>query len=260
MSLEEIPTTKEDFKKKEKEWLGFERALNFIGLKGSDVLERIKRGQPPYRCERTQRHRCDIAYQQVLRTGRRGEGSPPSRILTAVKSKAKRPDSPPRRKERQEHEKATSSRTEKKEKESRKSTKKEKKPPISTSPGPCTGECKEIIQEGQNWDRCELTCKVEEDHASKDCRCKEHMSKEKRKDDKDPILEAAKKETRFKFHLRGKETIEEEKNELTAQDERRIKAEFDKANKEAAKATEAYEKMLMAKTSALKPAKTTKED
>ena len=174
MPLEEIPTNKEEFKKKEKEWLGFERALNNIGLKKEEVLERIKSGLRPYRSEREQRQRCDIVYQQVLRTGIRRDVSPPTRILTAVKSMARKPDSSSRREERKESEKATSSRIEKK---SHKSTKKEEKPPMSTSPGPCTGECKEIIPEGPNWERCGFTCKVEKDHASKDCRCKEHMFK-----------------------------------------------------------------------------------
>jgi hypothetical protein len=35
---------KEDYKKKEKEWLGFEGALNKIGLNKEEVLDRIKKG------------------------------------------------------------------------------------------------------------------------------------------------------------------------------------------------------------------------
>ena len=98
------------------------------------------------------------------------------------------------------------------------------------------------------------------EHASKDCRCKGHEKKEKRTEERDPILEAAKRETRFKPPIRSWGTIEEEKNKLTAQEERRIKAEFDKAQQEAQKTKEAYEKMLKAKKSALKPVKKTKED
>ncbi|MFN9943973.1 MAG: hypothetical protein ACK56I_31320, partial [bacterium] len=78
--------------------------------------------------------------------------------------------------------------------------------------------------------------------------------------EKDPIVEQAKRETRFKPPTRSYEMIKEEKNEISAQEERRIKAEFDKAQLEADKKREAYEKMLQAKKSALKPIKTTKED
>ena len=49
MPLEDIPTTNEDFRKKEKEWTGFERALNKIGLNKEEVLNRIKKGLPSYK-------------------------------------------------------------------------------------------------------------------------------------------------------------------------------------------------------------------
>ena len=39
--LEDIPTTREDFRKQEKEWLGFEKALYKIGLNKDEVLDRI---------------------------------------------------------------------------------------------------------------------------------------------------------------------------------------------------------------------------
>ena len=39
MPFEDIPTTKEDFRKKEKEWTGFERALNKMGLNKEEVLD-----------------------------------------------------------------------------------------------------------------------------------------------------------------------------------------------------------------------------
>jgi len=145
MPFEDIPTSKEDFRKKEKEELGFERALYKIGLNKDEVLDRIKRGLLPYKSEKEQRRKCEEVYRKAIWTGRKREVSPPPRILTAVKSKAKKPDSSFRKEERKEREKATSSRIEKKDKESYKSTKKEEKPPMSTSPGPCTGECKEII-------------------------------------------------------------------------------------------------------------------
>ena len=80
--------------------------------------------------------------------------SPPPRIMTAAKSKTKRPDEQPKVEERRRtKEKATSSKLEKKEKDSSKTKMKEVKPPMSTSPGPCTGECKEICQEGSKWER-----------------------------------------------------------------------------------------------------------
>jgi hypothetical protein len=37
MFFEDSPTTKEDYKKKEKEWTGFERALSKIGLNKEEV-------------------------------------------------------------------------------------------------------------------------------------------------------------------------------------------------------------------------------
>jgi hypothetical protein len=48
MFLEDVPTTREEYKTKEKEWLGFERALNKIGLDKDEVLHRIKKGLPPH--------------------------------------------------------------------------------------------------------------------------------------------------------------------------------------------------------------------
>ena len=37
MFFEDIPTTRKDYKKKEKEWPGFERALSKIGLQKEEV-------------------------------------------------------------------------------------------------------------------------------------------------------------------------------------------------------------------------------
>ena len=54
MPFEDIPTTKEDCRKKEKEWTGFERALNKIGLNKEEVLDRIKRGLLPYKSKEEQ--------------------------------------------------------------------------------------------------------------------------------------------------------------------------------------------------------------
>ena len=54
-------------------------------------------------------------------------------------------------------EKATSSKPEKTEQDPTKRKVKIAKPPMSTSPGPCTGECKEICQEGPKWEVCGLT-------------------------------------------------------------------------------------------------------
>ena len=142
---------------------------------------------------------------------------------------------------------------------------KEVKPPMSTSPGPCTGECKEICQEGPKWERCGLTCKVQKEHVSKDCRCKRHEKKErsegtKAKPNADPILEACRRETRFRPPIQSQETIEEEKRKYTAQEEKRLKEEFDKAQHQAQKTKEAYEKMLKEKKSTLKPVKKPAED
>jgi hypothetical protein len=110
MPFEDIPTSKEDFRRKEKEWLGFERALYKIGLTKDEVLDRIKKGLLPYKNEKEQRRKCEEVYQKAIWTGRKREVSPPPRILTAVKSKARKPDSSSRREDRKESESATSSR------------------------------------------------------------------------------------------------------------------------------------------------------
>jgi len=199
MPFEDIPTTKEDFRKKEKEWTGFERALNKIGLDKEEVLDRIKKGLLPYKSEKEQRRKCDEVYQKATWTGRKRDVSPPPRIMTAAKTKTKRPDDKPKEDERRRtKEKATSSKPEKTEKESYKPKTKEVKPPMSTSPGPCTGECKEICQEGPKWERCGMTCKVQTEHVSKDCRCKRHEKKDRVEEETikpiiDPILEACRK-------------------------------------------------------------------
>ena len=161
--------------------------------------------------------------------------------MTAAKSKTKRQDEQPKAEERRRtKEKATSSKPEKREQESSKTKMKEVKPPMSTSPGPCAGECKEICQEGPKWERCGLTCKVQKEHASKDCRCKRHERKERSDEEKpkpntDPILEACRRETRFRAPIQSQEMIEEEKKNHTAQEERRPKEEFDKAQHQAQK-------------------------
>ena len=65
MFIEDIPTTKENYKKKEKEWLGFERALTKIGLDKDDVLDRIKRGLPPYKNKEDQKRKCEKVYKET---------------------------------------------------------------------------------------------------------------------------------------------------------------------------------------------------
>ena len=74
---------------------------------------------------------------------------------------------------------------------------------MSNSPRPCTRECREICQAGPKWEECRLTCEVQEEHVSKDCRCKINEKKEwkettKFKPPTDTTLEEFKKETRFK--------------------------------------------------------------
>ena len=224
MPFEDIPTTNEDFKKKEKEWIGFDRALYKIGLNKEEVLDRIKRGLLPYKSKEEQRRKCDEVYRKATWTGRKRDVSPPPRIMTAAKTKIRRPDDQPKEEERRRtKEKATSSKTkesykpkrtkEKTEKESYKPKMKEVKPPMSTSPGPCAGECKEICQEGPKWERCGMTCKVQKEHASKDCRCKRHEKRDRIEEETtkpiiDPILEACRKESRFKVPIQSRETIE----------------------------------------------------
>ena len=45
MFLKNIPTTIEDFEKKEKGWLGFEKALKIKGLDVDTVRKRLKKGK-----------------------------------------------------------------------------------------------------------------------------------------------------------------------------------------------------------------------
>ena len=89
MQFEDIPTTKEDFKKKEKEWIGFDRALYKIGLNKEEVLDRIKRGLLPYKSKEEQRRKCDEVYRKAIRTRRKREVSPPPRIMTAARQRPK---------------------------------------------------------------------------------------------------------------------------------------------------------------------------
>ena len=65
MFLEDIPRTKDDYRKKEKDWIGFERALNKIGL-DEEVLDRIKRGLPPYKDREEQWRRCEKVYKDIV--------------------------------------------------------------------------------------------------------------------------------------------------------------------------------------------------
>ena len=96
MFLEDIPTTREDFRKKEKEWLGFERALYKIGLNKDKVLDRIKRGLLPYKNKDEQWRKREAVFKEATWTGRRKNVSPAPRIMTAAKSKKKRPDEQPK--------------------------------------------------------------------------------------------------------------------------------------------------------------------
>ena len=54
--------------------------------------------------------------------------------------------------------------------------------------------------------------------------------------------------------------IEEERKRYTAEEEKRLKEEFDKAQHQAQKTKEGYEKMLKEKKSTLKPVKKAQED
>jgi hypothetical protein len=45
MFFRNIPETVEDFKEKEKNWYGFEKALKAMGLDSKKVLARLKKGK-----------------------------------------------------------------------------------------------------------------------------------------------------------------------------------------------------------------------
>ena len=100
--------------------------------------------------------------------------SPPRQIMTAAKSKTKRPEEQQTIEHKEKpKEKVTSSKPEKTKSEETKKILKEEKPPMSKSIEPCTGECKEICKAGPKWEECKLTCKVPTEHVSKivDARC-----------------------------------------------------------------------------------------
>jgi hypothetical protein len=80
MLIEDIPTTKDEYKKKEKEWLGFEKALSKIGLDKDEVLDRIKRGLLPYKDKEDQRRRCQRVYDEIKSTAGKLRSHLPERL------------------------------------------------------------------------------------------------------------------------------------------------------------------------------------
>jgi hypothetical protein len=99
--------------------------------------------------------------------------SPPREIMTAAKSKSKRPKEPKQTNTPKDKptERETSSRPvtikqeDKREERVREKTTQE-----------CTGDCKEICKEGADWIECALSCEVTKQHDLKDCRCKFHAT------------------------------------------------------------------------------------
>ena len=90
---------------------------------------------------------------------------------------------------------------------------------------------------------------------------KREWKEKKLKPPTDTTLEEFKKESRFKPPtIPSQEMLEEEKGKYTVEVERRLKAEFDKAQQQAQKTKEAYEQMLKEKKSTLKPTKKPQED
>ena len=89
-----IPTTIEDFKRKEKEWEGFEKALRLIGLNKYTVLERQKKGRPPYKSKEEQDIKCQKGYKKYTNSPRRVITKLESNqyVMTKAKSKASRPE------------------------------------------------------------------------------------------------------------------------------------------------------------------------
>jgi hypothetical protein len=69
--------------------------------------------------------------------------------MTAAKSKTKRPEEQHKINDKQKsREKATSSKPDKTKQETTKRKVTIEQPPMSNSPGPCAGECKEICKAG----------------------------------------------------------------------------------------------------------------
>ena len=103
--------------------------------------------------------------------------SPPREIMTAAKSKSKRPEEtkPTNTPKDKPKERATSSRpmTIKQEDKQEERVKKE-------TTQECTGDCKEICKEGADRIESALSCKVIRKHDSKECRCKFHGTLKKR--------------------------------------------------------------------------------
>jgi hypothetical protein len=73
MHFENIPRTEVDFKKKEKEWQGFEHALKRIGLDKRKTLDNLKKGLFIYQDKRAQEHRCKVEYENLKKTLKKDE-------------------------------------------------------------------------------------------------------------------------------------------------------------------------------------------
>ena len=131
--------------------------------------------------------------------------------MTAAKSKAKSPEEEQKKEDKDKPKEKT--RSDKTKSETTKRIK-EEKPPRSTSNEPRTGERKEICKEGPRWEECKLTCKVQTEHVSKDCRCKMHEKGEWKdthfKPPTDTTLEEFRRESRFKPPTKpSQDTLEE---------------------------------------------------
>ena len=66
--------------------------MNKIGLDRDDVSDRIKRGLLPYKNKEDQKRKCEKVYKEMKSIAWKVTESPPRRIMTAAKSKTKRPE------------------------------------------------------------------------------------------------------------------------------------------------------------------------
>jgi hypothetical protein len=215
MHFQDIPRSESDFKKKEKEWLGFEYALERIGLKKKQLLDDLKRGIPVYQDKGAQENRCRREFEHLKKSQKQQDMQKEQvTVATTAKSKVRKPsegkDAP------------------RKEKPNKSQSSKPTQPTEEVSE--CQDQCQKLYRLGTDYEICGNRCKVEGKHRLEECRCKTHLiPKETSKVEQKYQEEKSTKESTIKY---------------TPEEEKKIKQAYDKAKELAQKTTVDYEQML----------------
>ena len=231
MHFQDIPTSELDFKKKEKEWLGFDYALEKIGLTKKRVLDHIRKGIPVYQDKGAQENRRKREFEHLKKSQNQQE-TPKEQVTvaTTAKSKVKKP----------------SEETDESRKEKPNKSQSSKASQSTEEVSECQDQCQKLYRLGNDYEACGNRCKVEGKHRLEECRCKSHLiPKETSKVEQRNQEEKSTKESRLRY---------------TPEEEKKIKQVYDKAQELAQKATADYEQMLKDKKKQLKPIKGITED